>query len=201
MNENIAVKVRESLREPAFRRYEDWIGQATKGSVIIDTIALIPSVKASSFKVGIREAMRGFRLYNYKSDKIPFNYNLKQIVIQELEDGRVRLYNEQADRINSAQAKLEQKSVIVDIDGNVAHSNQKEIIHPENTRKVEFDPNIMLQWCDERINGPLKTKRSELLWMFKAMCPEDVEMIKMIPTQYPELDVEELGHGWWRLHK
>lgn len=189
------------MRESAFRKYEEWIAQATKGSVIIDPMTLSRPVKASSFKVALREAIRAAKLFKYNSIKIPVDFDYGRLKVQELSDGRVRIFNEYQDRKNHLQSKVEEKSVIVDLDGNVAHSNQKEVIHPENTRRAEFDPNLMLVWCDERINGPLKNKRSELLWMFKAMCPEDIEMIKMIPTQYPELDVEELGHGWWRLHK
>jgi len=103
MNETeIKIKPRESLREPNFRRHEQKIARACKGSFLIDPKTENPPCKASSLSVSIREAMRGFRLYNYYSNLIPVNYPMKNIQLFETEDEKVYMRNETEDKLGMA---------------------------------------------------------------------------------------------------
>jgi hypothetical protein len=80
---------RTDLREPAFRRYEQHIAAALKGSTIIDPAPL----KAVTFCARFKDACLGFEKYGYASDVIPTGAWLRVIKPLELPDGKVLLQN------------------------------------------------------------------------------------------------------------
>ena len=200
MNEQIELKVRESINETSFRRYEGWIGDATKGSVSVDPMMLPKPKKQASFAVGLREALRGYKRYHYKSEKIPFGYDMSRIQVLELKDGKVMLRNEYEDRSNTLRAKEGMMSLHVDKNGVIVAQNQKAIILECDRRLMEeLDEVTLVKWCEELVANP--TWRNHFAWLVKATDPMEVEFLGEIRKNFEGLDVEKLDHGWWRLYR
>lgn len=200
MNEEPELKVRESMSETAFRRYEPWIGDATRGSVKVEPMLLPRPKKQSSFAVGVREAIRGYNRYHYKSEKIPFGYDMSRIQVLELKDGQVMLRNNFEDRANEIKSKNEMLTLHVDKNGKIVAQNQKAIILESDRRLMdELDEVTLVKWCEELVANP--TWRSHFAWLVKATDPMEVEFLGEIRKNFEGLDVEKLDHGWWRLYR
>lgn len=198
MSETYKLAVRESLRETAFRRYERIIGDATKGSLVVDPRLQVPAMKTSSFKVGVREAIAGQRKFNYQSKYIPQGYDLGKIVVRELEDGRVWLQNIHQDTMNKTSAMEIEASLVVDVNGNVAGWNQKIKVEPENMRRMEVMVEEEIEkWCVELDQD--KNLRSQIAWLVRATQPSEVEFFRTMRMKYEGVDFEKLNHGWWRV--
>lgn len=200
MNEEVQVKPRYSMSEEAFRKYEEIIGYATKGTYDVDPLHLPKPLKQSTLAVNIREAIRGWKKFGYVSKVIPIGYEMGRIKVLELTNGKVRLQNEYADKVMRVDKRVELKSIIVDSGGMIVQFNQKEEVPQESRRWMhEVEPLELQKWCEELKANP--TWRINIAWLIKANGPEDVEFLTNIKRQYEGLDVEELDHGWWRLYQ
>lgn len=200
MSENIELKVRESMNETSFRRYEGWIGDATKGTIYVNPMTLPKPKKQSSFAVGIREAIRGYKKYHYNSSKIPFGYDMSKIQVLELKDGRVMLRNEFEDRASQLKAQNDTMTLLVDVDGKIAALNQVIPIAESDRRlMIGLDEVKMVEWCQELMTKP--TWRLNFAWLVKTTDPMEIEFLQDIRKNFEGLDVEKLDHGWWRLYR
>lgn len=200
MSNEIELKVRESMNETSFRRYEGWIGGATKGSIYVNPMTLPKPKKQSSFAVGIREAIRGYKKYHYNSSKIPFGYDMSKIQVLELKDGRVMLRNEFEDRVSQLKAQNDTMTLLVDVDGKIAALNQVIPIAESDRRlMIGLDEVKMVEWCQELMTKP--TWRLNFAWLVKTTDPMEIEFLQDIRKNFEGLDVEKLDHGWWRLYR
>lgn len=200
MNEEVQVKPRYSMSEEAFRKYEEIIGYATKGTYDVDPLHLPKPLKQSTLAVNIREAIRGWKKFGYVSKVIPIGYEMGRIKVLELTNGKVRLQNEYADKVMHVEKRVEKKSIIVDSEGAIVQLNQRVEVSQENRRWMpELEPLELQKWCEELKANP--TWRIDTAWLIKANGPEDVEFLTNIRRHYEGVDVEELDHGWWRLYQ
>ncbi len=201
MSETYKLAVRESLRETAFRRYERIIGDATKGSLVVDPSLQVPAMKASSFKVGIREAIAGCIKFNYNSRFFSPDYDLRKIVVRELADGKIWLNNAHQDTLNKRAVVVEEEfpaSLVVDSDGNIAAKNQKTIILDQNVRRMQVvDRGVIEQWCKELDQD--KNLRGQIAWLVQATQQDDLAFFKEMQRKYEGVDFEKLNFGWWRV--
>ena len=198
MSEKIELKVRESMNETSFRRYEGWIGDATKGTVTVNPMTLPKPKKQSSFAVGLREAIRGYKKYHYNSSKIPFGYDMSKIQVLELKDGRVMLRNAFEDLSNEAKAKNIAMTLFVDTEGTIAAQNQREVIQDKRLMKP-MDENKVAEWCNELKANP--SQRGQIAWLIHAEDEMEVEFLQSLRKVVGGVDVEKLDHGWWRLYQ
>lgn len=97
---------RETLREPAFRRFEPFLARGCHGTVVI-RMEEVPGMKLKpkSFITRFLEARLGFQRYGYESSLIPPGYDLNKIKISETHDGKVMLSNPEADKMGFDRAK------------------------------------------------------------------------------------------------
>ena len=200
MSETYKLAVRESLRETAFRRYERFIGDATKGSLVVDPKMQVPAMKSSSFKVGVREAIAGKIRFNYNSSFIPPDYDLRKIVVRELEDGKIWLHNEHQDTLNKRVIVNDEipATLVVDSDGNLAAKNQKAEIESKNVRHMPtLERELLEGWCKELDAD--KTLRSQIAWLVRATQPEEIAFFRELQMKYEGVDFEKLNFGWWRV--
>lgn len=200
MNTKVEEKPRYSQSEEAFRRYESYIGQATKGSLEINPKLLPKAMKSSSLAVGIREAIGGYRKYGYWSQVIPPRYDMRRIRVVELTNGNVMLKNEYEEEMARLNKVEEMKTLLVDMNGNIVAMNQKTEI-PEADRRlmVELEPTEVQKWCEELMEKP--TWRNCFAWLVKGTTQAEVEFLKEIGKHYEGLEFEQLDHGWWRLFR
>lgn len=188
------------MSEEAFRKYEEIIGYATKGTYDVDPLHLPKPLKQSTLAVNIREAIRGWKKFGYVSKVIPIGYEMGRIKVLELTNGKVRLQNEYADKVMHVEKRVEKKSIIVDSEGAIVQLNQRVEVPQENRRWMpELEPLELQKWCEELRANP--TWRIDTAWLIKANGPEDVEFLTNIRRHYEGVDVEELDHGWWRLYQ
>lgn len=200
MSEEIKVKVRDSLTEKAFRKYEEWIAGAVKGSIFVDPAKLPNAMKQSSFAVGLREAIRGVKQFNYNSKGVPVGFDYNRLKVLELEDGRVMVQNAYEDRMGREKAKQDPMTLHVDVNGNIVAKNQQTPILPEDIRLMaEMEVEEVQKWCEELVRCP--TWRNHFAWLIRATETVEVEFLKEIRRYYEGLDVEKLDHGWWRLYR
>lgn len=193
-------KPRYSQSEESFRRYESYIGQATKGSLEINPKLLPRAMKQSSLAVGIREAIGGYRKYNYWSKVIPQRYEMRRIRVVELTNGNVLLKNEYEEETARMTRVEEIKTLAVDVNGRIMAMNQKTEIPEEDKRLMDdLVPEKLKEWCEELMTKP--TWRNNFAWLVRATEPFEIEHLKGIGKTYEGLDFEELDHGWWRLYR
>lgn len=81
---------RFDLREEAFSRYELYIAKACLGEYVVDPSQLPRPVKPMTFIARFKDAIRGYKLYNYKSSAIPRNHSLV-FRLAETSNGLVRI--------------------------------------------------------------------------------------------------------------
>jgi len=200
MNPEVEVKPRYSMSEEAFRKYEEYIGIATKGSFEVNPLSLPKPLKQSTLAVNLREAIRGLKKYGYRSKVVPIGYELGRIRVLELTNGNVWLRNEYADQMGKVEKRLELKSIVVDANGAIVKLNQKVEIPEEQRRWMrELEVMEVQKWCEELKANPMW--RINTAWLIKATVEEDVEFLREIRKSYEGVDVEELDHGWWRLYQ
>lgn len=200
MNGEVEVKVRDSLTEKAFRKYEEWIAGAVKGSIFADPAKLPNAMKQSSFAVGLREAIRGVKKYNYNSKGIPVGFDLNKLKVLELADGRVMIQNAYEDRMGREKAKEDIMTLHVDVNGNIVARNQLTPILKEDIRLMpELEVEEVQKWCEELMTCP--TWRNHFAWLMRTSSEAEVEFLQEIKKHYSGLDVEKLDHGWWRLYR
>lgn len=87
--------VRDDCSERAFRRYEEFIARACKGSYELNLENDARSTR--TFKIRMQDAIRGYNRYHYKSTMIPPGYDLSRIKIVTTRDGYVCISNPHAD--------------------------------------------------------------------------------------------------------
>lgn len=102
---------RFDLREPAFRKYEQYIADACNNGTFTITPRLpdkggnLKLVKAKTFISRFSDAKLAFVKYGYQSELIPVNYDLSVIKAKELEDGRVVIINLKKEQEKVSEAK------------------------------------------------------------------------------------------------
>lgn len=107
MNYEKAQVERYTQEEPHFRRFEYWIGEACKGTVVIDPNTVLDKpVTPSTLQFYLREALISYRRKHWNSKVIPITYNVLQLKVFRTTDGRVVIENEKQDKLN------EQKEVL-----------------------------------------------------------------------------------------
>ena len=81
---------RPDLQEPAFRKYERFISRACFDEIIIDPSNCFKRpMSAQSFCNRFRDATRAYRLFKYKSDLIPKDFDTTQLKCFALANGSV----------------------------------------------------------------------------------------------------------------
>jgi hypothetical protein len=191
-----------SLRETAFRRYEGFISAATKGSHQINPLEGKFPCKASSFIVGMREAIRGWKMFKYPTNMWPEDYEMRRIKLSEGENGMVLVENEYEDAQSKKRDALKNASettVTVDMNGNIAGQRQKEKFLAEF--RFDFSDAIKLQEMFAYLADKEKCIRSPWTHFYgvKTSSPEEVEALKQYIKSHNHIDAEELQHGWWRI--
>jgi len=198
----IKLKPRPGLQEVSFRRYEKWIARACKGSVSIDVKNLIPPCKASSFMVGIRDAMRGFRLYDYKSTEIPAGYDVGRISVHETEDGRIYLRNEFEDKtgMEAFREKVKvmegQTTVDVDENGKLLRRTRRDAYLSENRFILKTQRDEFLKMC-EQIQEKKFSPWDNWVGVQTDGSDEENELIEKIWRSFSRISSEKLQHNWW----
>lgn len=95
------VLPRKECRLEAFIRYEDTIAMMCVGSCVIDPVRVTGgTTKAGTLIARLRDAMRGKRLFNYPSKKVPFGYDFHRIKMLETECGKIQALNTMQDLEN-----------------------------------------------------------------------------------------------------
>lgn len=89
---------RWELREPQCRRFESIIASAAKfGSITVDPgqSRNLPGARkgmnSRTFCCRLKDAILGFRKYNYPSSEIPSSFDLRDLVVSELKSGKVQV--------------------------------------------------------------------------------------------------------------
>ena len=202
--EELKFKKRASLGEKCFRRYEQDIGQATKGTFVVDPMALVPPMKASSYAVQIRDAMKSFTTEHWHSLVVPAMYEMSRIKVRVTEDDRVALVNEFEDRMKkkkSDDAPL--TSIIVDENGNITRGFQKDHITPEKTFKYlwpEQRDNVFLV-CMKYHNAVSDYPGTATVNLIYCQNSSEWKEVKGLEKKYDTLDIEEVGKGWFRINR
>ncbi len=202
----LKFKPRAGLGEMAFRKYEKIIADACKGSFEIDPITCNPPLKASSFAVGLRDALKGFKTYDYASTMIPPAYEVNRIKVRELEDGTVAILNDYADKMelkNDRLAKIsDEVSVLIDSEGNYikGFGSQKDIC----TQFIDYKYPDQLDEIME-MAGKIITREGGkygLDWLIKVKIPTEEDKFdvkQVVENKYPDIVVEYLGHLYCRI--
>ena len=200
MINQVEEKARYSQSEESFRRYESYIGQATKGSLEINPKLLPKAMKQSSLAVGIREAIGGYKKYNYWSKVIPQRYEMRRIRVVELTNGNVMLKNEYEDETARMTNAEEIKTLAVNVNGKIMAMNQQTPIPEEDKRLMEaMEEGEVRKWCAELMEKP--AWRNCFAWLVYATEPYEIDFLKGIGREYEGLAFEQLDHGWWRLYR
>lgn len=106
------LAIRHDLREPAFRKYEQYIADAcntgsfTLTPLLPDKSGKLKPVKADTFVTRFSDAILAYRRYSYPSSLIPPNYDLSYIKARALANGKVLISNRLKDQQLSAKASL-----------------------------------------------------------------------------------------------
>lgn len=200
MNTNdVKIKPREGLREPNFRKYEDYIARACKGSVVISPVGM----KASTFVVMVREAIRGFKLYNYYSNKIPVNYELRRLQVFETEDDKVLIKNEHEDKLGMKQfnEKLEDYPATI-VDGKVVgvpgrFTKPTEFVFIDYNSPEEFDK-LIKQVQGKELDTITK------FFLVRTKNEQEMQEIRSKIESYPRKHIPEVslvytGSGHWHI--
>ena len=193
-------KPRYSQSEESFRRYESYIGQATKGSLEINPKLLPKAMKQSSLAVGIREAIGGYKRYHYHSKVIPLGYEMRRIRVVELVNGNVLLKNEYEEEMGRVKMVEDIKTLAVDVNGRIMAMNQQTPIPEEDRRLMEaMEEGEVRKWCAELMEKP--AWRNCFAWLVYATESYETDFLKGIGREYEGLAFEQLDHGWWRLYR
>lgn len=185
--------MRHSLSEKAFRRFEDYIAAATKGSYIIDPLEK-ENIRASSFLTGIREAVLGWKTYHYPTKKWGIDCDLDRITFRLGEDEKVIAENKWADRLNK---KREQEMSVVVANDKLVWQQQKEAFQTEV--RLGFDRKEELLKTLEQIDKGQEPNPWKNLVLVKAANADEDEAMENIKKDFSNLESERLQEGWWRI--
>ncbi len=199
---DIKFKKRASLNEANFRRFENDIANACKGTIIIDPMKRIPPLKATSYSVQIRDAMKSFNTEHWGSTIITPCYEMNRIKVRITEDDKVALVNEYEDRMGTAKKNaLPKTSIIVGPNGVIVKGFQKDPVLPEKT--------FIYQWPEEKekaIGMCISTHEADSDWpgsatvhLIKCENESEWDAIKNLEKTYRTLTIEEVGVGCFRV--
>ncbi len=195
---------REEMKEKNFRKWEQLIGAACKGSVMIDPAELIPSLKPASVLVGVRGAIRGHKMFHYKTEVIPVGYDLGRIKVKQRRDGRVMLCNDYEDsqaKRKAEAAKVEDLTlVLLHQDGSIARVNQKDPILEHHKCFWPADRDKIIVLMRRMVTEPYEKWGATMLFIVKVEKQAQVtELRALAESQSDPLDIDRYDHGWWRV--
>lgn len=143
MNDN-KILPRRDLREPAFRRYELYISRACEHSISIDPREL--KLSQATFAARTRDAILSKIRYNYPSDLIPPTFNLANLEVLELSDGRVLIQNKTKNEIPTMIVNETTEQDVINIMKQVATKKitnyEMAVVSPDELTKI-------LQWAEQ----------------------------------------------------
>lgn len=201
MSDEVQPKPRQGMGEAAFRRYEVYIGQATRGSVTIKPWTLIPPVKASSFVVGIRDAIRGYKIYGYNSKEIPLGYPIERLKVREMMDDSVKIENTYEDRVNKTRKIETEKSLLLDENGTIIYNAFAKANPIREEIRIGYEDEAKLIDVCTRLNNK---KQGEFDYgiavLVETNTPEEDDAVRDVKKLYPNVDSEKVGTRWWRLY-
>ena len=200
MSDENQVKPRQGLGETAFRRYEKWIGQATKGSVTIKPWELIPPVKSSSFVVGVRDAIRGYKINGWSSKEIPLGFAIERLKVKELVNDSVLIENTYADRVNKSRKIETEKSLLLDESGAIIYNAFAKANPIRQEIRINFDEaDKLVEVCTRLQAKKLGEFDYGIAVLVETNGEQDDEAIREVKKTYNNVDSEKVGSRWWRL--
>lgn len=201
---DIKFKKRPTLGEACFRKYERDIADATKGTIVVDPMERKPPMKASSYAVQIRDALKSFATEHWASTLVPPLYEVERIKVRITEDDRVALVNEYEDRMGTKDKDNKPKtSIIVGVDGTIVRGFQKDPVTKEKT--------TIVKWPEEKDMALGICRRyhtAEKEWPGPATvnlihCPDEAEQKKVLELEktFPTLEIENVFNGYYRINR
>lgn len=175
------VLPRIDLREEAFRRFENTIANACKGSFVVKPRVEF-GISPRTFLIRFTDAKRGYKLYGYYSDLIPANYELDRIKTVELDNDEVWIMNKFEDQQRARRM--------------VKKSAWKEEGKWKANQKEQPGSVLEFQTIDEARETITKLANREVNGITTLV------VVKESPEQeMKEVDLkwEELEGGWWRV--
>lgn len=201
MSDEVQPKPRQGMGEAAFRRYEVYIGQATKGSVTIKPWTLIPPVKASSFVVGVRDAIRGYKIYGYNSKEIPLGYPIERLKVREMMDDSVKIENTYEDRVNKTRKAETDKSLLLDENGTIIYNSFAKNFPIREEVRIRFDEtDKLVDICTRMQAKKFGEFDYGIAVLIETSDEQDDEAIRDVKKTYNNVDSEKVGTRWWRLY-
>ena len=201
MSEEIKVKPRQGLSEAAFRRYERWIGQATKGSVMIKPWELIPPVKASSFVVGIRDAIRSYKINGWSSREIPLGFAIERLKVKELTNDCVLIENTYADRVNQTRKAETEQSLLLDENGIIVYNAYAKANPIRQEIRINFeDADKLVEVCTQMQAKKTGEFDYGIAVIVETNGEQEDEAIREVGKTYSNVASEKVGTRWWRLY-
>lgn len=196
--------VRAGLREANFRKFESFIEAATKGSYKIDPLKTERLCRASTFIVGMRDALRGWKLYGYATTKWPYDYDVKRICVCEGKEGMVVVENEYEDAQKKRKEYMEKMAsqttvtMLGDKVINIAMKNH--IFTSQNMMYFEQDKNQVLEAFEQcALKEDSKKDGRMNLYVVKCDNEEQVAKLRQWEHDFDYVEVEKLNGGWYRI--
>lgn len=202
MNEEVQVKPRYSMSEEAFRKYEEIIGYATKGTYDVDPLHLPKPLKQSTLAVNIREAIRGWKKFGFVSKVIPIGYEMGRIKVLELTNGKVRLQNEYADRVNQTRKAETEQSLLLDENGIIVYNAYAKANPIRQEIRINFeDADKLVEVCTQMQAKKTGEFDYGIAVIVETNGEQEDEAIREVGKTYSNVASEKVGTRWWRLYQ
>ncbi len=202
----LEFKERSTLGEMSFRKFEHDIAAACKGTIVINTLKRIPSLKPSSYAVQVRDALKSFATNNWGSTLIPPCYEVGRIKVRITKDEQVALVNEYEDKMGTKNDRLsgisKEVRVVVDKDGNYVKgggAQKQECLFFLDYRYPGQLDEIM------EISGKMNAREDGkygLDWLVKVKVEDEddaADLEQKVVSSYPDLMIEILDHKYYRI--
>ena len=198
---------RQGLREASFRKYEKFIEGATRGSYKVDPLSTSGPRKVSSFMVGLRDAIRGWKRFGYHTDKWPADYDVGRIKVCEGKDGMVIVENEYEDAQKKRQEQVEKMKKVIPY--TVLGVEEPKVVNITrvnhtpmsiNFMYVNRDAHLIKEAMEQCQLGDSGTKNGRLhTFLVYCASEEEEKKLKMWKGDYDNADLEVCNGGWWAI--
>lgn len=180
-------KSRSRSPHNAFKRFEHLFAGALQGTLTVDALGLCPPLKAQSLASLLGQARQCYEAGGVHPTLFPVGTDLRCIRIRRDGDN-VILHNPGMDRHRLANASRSKPTIELDAAGNIVKCHQTQL--PDGRLDLwAGDPVVGVVLQDVRM-GQINSMST--LIVIKGD-------ISQLLEQYPELVLEDLGNGQWRL--